>query len=1016
MIYLLKHSLIGKREMERKVILHIKDTKYNKAVYIIGWLLGILTSGLYLFTMYPTVAFWDCGEFLSSSYLLQVGHQPGSPLYQLIGAIVSHLCFGNVKLIAPLINSISAIASGMSVMLLFWIFVYLFNKYSMMFVGNIVAAGIASLIFAFTDSFWTCSSEAEVYSLSFFFTTLSIFSILRWEQDPKEKHIIFICFILGLSFGVHPLTLLIIPAILFIIYFHYFTASFKGIILTFLISCGLVFVFMEALPVLLSLLSFNPILISILIILILGILIFISFWKKLPLLNSIMFCILFFFIGCSTYSIIIIRGSKNLPMNEYKISSCSDLKSYINRDTYQKAPIVYGPYYTAISNLNLENKDNTLVPVFDKKEMTVFPRMWNYTNSSYEDGYIGWVGAPEKTVVVDGDQRAKPSMKQNLEFFIRYQIGYMYFRYLLWNFSGKTNDAQGYGDITNGQWQTGYIYTDKLLGVNEANTKLIASNPANNKYFAIPLILCILGMFYHIFKDTKSFIFVATIFLMYSLAIVIFVNQAAYEPRERDYSYLPSFMAVSIWIGIGILGISQIIANLIRVKKPRYVLPIFLIVPIWMCAQNFNDHNHKGQYTAFNFAKSMLCSCDKDAILFVDGDNDTYPLWYCQNVEKIRQDVKVINRELLNDEDIISSLTKQSDKCKPIKLSIEPFDYTQGKMQVVEINPNFDTINLKDALKDLYNDKSSDKKLKQSIKTIQGNKFFIPNKKDTIYFNLDNGELNRSDIVMLDIITNNISSRPIYFSSYSNDNFLGLDNYMSLEGFAYKINNKPYNDTDEIITQKAGGINAEKMYENMMHNYSFINFDKKIYFNEIERNIIKEYIESASALSYKLLQKGEDEKALALMNNSINNIPYSIHYYPYSLADMAIVYSALGQEDEAETLMDKSISQFEYFINYYNNGTIRYQSQTRLEAQKAISYYLKLCILAEDWGLEDMRIRISNSFFGVIQPYLEITYRQKQMMKLNGDYYEDEIKKVDELITNIKNLASRYEEEIPEEK
>jgi hypothetical protein len=553
----------------------IKDTKYNKAVCIIGWILGILTSCLYLFTMYPTVAFWDCGEFISSSYLLQVGHQPGSPLYQLIGCLVSHLSFGNVKLIAPLINSISAISSGLSIMLLFWIFVYLFNKYSIMYVGNIVAAIIASLIFAFTDSFWTSAAEAEVYSLSFFFTALSLFIILRWDEDPQEKHIILLCLVLGLSFCVHPLTMLIIPALLFVIYFHYYVASLKGILITFLSSCVVLFAFWNAFPFLLTLISFSPILIICLLLLAFAFLLFLSYYKKLPLLNNIIFCILFFLIGCSSYAVLAIRGDKTLPMNEYNPSSCLKMKDYINRNSYNKAPIVYGPYYTALPPKEFEKKDNHLEPVFDKQEMTIFPRMWNYTNSSYEDGYVSWVNEPEKTVVIDGEQRIKPSMKQNLAFFFKYQVGYMYFRYLLWNFSGKTNDCQGYGDITNGQWQTGYIYTDKMLGVNEANTKLVSSNPANNKYFAIPLILCLIGIFYHIIKDAKSFIFVACIFFMYSLAIVIFVNQAAYEPRERDYSYLPSFMAVSIWIGIGILGISQIIANLIRVKKAKIYITYF---------------------------------------------------------------------------------------------------------------------------------------------------------------------------------------------------------------------------------------------------------------------------------------------------------------------------------------------------------------------------------------------------------------------------------------------------------
>lgn len=990
--------------------------KYNKTVKYIGWIVFFLTTILYIFTMYPTVAFWDCGEFITTASSLQVGHAPGSPLYQIIGAIFSIFSFSNVKLIAPLINSISAIASGLSIMLLFWIFVYLFNKYSDKFVGNIVAALIASLIFAFTDSFWTSSSEAEVYSLSFFFTALVFWLILRWDDKPHTSIIFLIVFVLGLSYGVHPLTLLIIPAVVFVIYFHYFVPSLKGILLTILVSIGILFVFMNAFPTLLLLLSFSPVLIITLIFLIIIGLIVLSHYKNLPLLNSITLAFVFFFIGCSTYFMIMIRANENLSVIESKPNTCLALRSYINRDNYLKAPIVYGQYYTALPPQELKIKNNKIVPVFDKTEKTIFPRMWNYNNTSYEDGYIEWVGSPEDSVIIDGEQRQKPTFVQNIRFFLKYQVGYMYFRYLLWNFSGKTNDVQGYGDITNGQWKTGLIYTDKIIGVNEGNTKLSASNPANNRYFAIPLILCLIGIFYHIVKDAKNFIVVASIFVMYSIAIVVYVNQAAYEPRERDYSYLPSFMAISIWIGIGILGISQIIANIIKIRKPRYILPLFLIVPVWMAIQNFNDHNHRHQYTAYNFAVSMLNSCEKNAILFVNGDNDTYPLWYCQNVEHIRTDVRVINRELLNEEPTINSLTRINGESQPIKLSIRKNKYNQGKMQLVEVSPSFDTVKVKDALQDVFNDKGIDNKLGECVKSMKANKLYFLNNKDTMFLSINKPELTRSDIVLLDIIDNNINNRPIYFSSYSNDDFVGLEDYMNLEGFAYRLGGtkKEYK---EVIQQKAGVINSDVMYENIIHNFSFKNFDKKhVYYNEIERNIVKEYIGAMSALSYKLCQENQVEKARAIMNKCLATFSVDKFYYPYGMADMAVVYSAIGDQEQAEQLMDKSIAKFEYFINYYNNATIRYQSQNRLEAQKAIEYYMNLCILTEEWGLDEMRGFLSNSFFNEIQPYLEVTYRQKKMMMLKEDYYRNEIKKVDDLIDRIKDIANHYEENIPEEK
>lgn len=359
----------------------------------------------------------------------------------------------------------------------------------------------------------------------------------------------------------------------------------------------------------------------------------------------------------------------------------------------------------------------------------------------------------------------------------------------MWNFCGRTNDIQGYGDLTNGTYQTGFYYIDKLLSVDEGRTYQSITNKANNKYFAIPLLLCLIGIFYHIIKDSKRFLFLGTIFIMYSLAIVVYTNVPAYEPRERDYVFLPSFMVVSIWMGIGILGISQIIANLIRVKHPRYVLPIFLIVPIWMFAQNINDHNHRHNYTARNFAISMLNSCDKDAILFTDGDNDTYPLWYAQFVEHIRTDVKVINRQMLNNSYYIDLLKIYSDSIKGINLTFNNKDYADGIMDEIQILPNFDTIDLKKAIQIVQEDKIPDIKFGNHLKNLNYNKFTTKIDGKTIVFNIDASVISKSDIIILDIIASN-PGRTIYFSSYSNTDFLSLDEYLSLEGLRTKLQEK----------------------------------------------------------------------------------------------------------------------------------------------------------------------------------------------------------------------------------
>lgn len=964
--------------------------------------------------MYPTISFWDCSEFVSSSHNLSVGHQPGAPLYQLIGSLVSFFCFGHLTWIAPMINGISAVAAGLSIMFLFHLFLYLFNKYSVYPVGNTAAAAISSLTFAFTDSFWSSATEAEVYTLSFLFTTLCLHIIIQWEEKPQEKYLVLLSLVLGMSYGVHPSTLLVLPAIVFIIWFHYRKITFRGIICSILISIGILFIFMNAFDWLISLFRLSIPLTIVGLVFIIGVLLFVSYKKELAFVNSLAFCILFFFIGCSTYAVIAIRSSYSVPGNEYAAYTTQDMHNYISRSAYAHAPILYGPYYTALPCEDFKIKDNKITPVFNKQFNTIFPRMWNYNSASFEDGYTSWVGTPKDTLMISGEERYKPSFWQNINFFLRYQVSYMYVRYLLWNFSGKTNDLQGYGDMSSGQWQTGYTHIDNLLGVDEGRTIETMNNKANNKYFAIPLILCLIGVFYHIIKDSKRFLFVGTIFIMYSLALVVYINVAAYEPRERDYIFLPSFMAISIWIGIGILASAQLIVNLLTIKKPRYALPIFLIVPIWMFLQNFNDHNHHHQYTALNFAISMLNSCDKDAILFVDGDNDTYPLWYAQNVEKIRQDLRVINREMLNNEYYITLLTKAMPDSKPVKLSLEHNNYQDGIMNEVQLTPSFDTISIDKAISMVKNSKNSDIKLGEHLKTLHYNKFTTQIENKDINFAIEDAMITKGDMIVLDIINSN-SNRPVYFSAYSNDKFLGLDDYLSLEGFAYKIKGEKQSSQDDLSPIKAGTINANKMYDHIMHDFEFYNFGNNIYFNEIERSIVNMYIENMTSLAYKLVQINEPLKAQAIVNKVCKTFPTDVHYYPYSLADLGIISALCGDSNMGMELVSKGVDSFEALLERYINGTVKFQAQNRLQAAKTISYMLTLCIEAENWGLEQERIALSEAFFSCVRPYLEITYRQKKIMLLEKDYYTDEINSIDNLVADISDFAEHYEEEIPQD-
>ncbi|MFA7082468.1 MAG: DUF2723 domain-containing protein, partial [Bacteroidales bacterium] len=676
--------------------------KYKKTVNHIGWIIGILTSVLYILCAEPTLSFWDSGEYILSSSKLQVGHPPGAPLYQIIGAFFSIFSFGNPKLIPILVNSLSALASGTTICFLFWIIVRLMYRFSNKYISNIIAGVIGALVFAFSDTFWNSAIEAEVYALSILFTTITFWSILKWDEKPHPRWIIFIVFMIGLSIGVHLLSLLVLPAIILIIYFHYRKGTLSGIITTLIISSAIIGITLWLIiPGILKLIGINPTLIIISIAVILGILFTLSLWKKLHLLNTIILAIGFFLIGYSTFFVLVIRAKADTPINEYRPNTAKELTSYLNREAYGKTPLVYGPSYTALPPKDFKITEKGLEPIFDRELMMLFPRMWNYNNPNYEIGYVDWAGIPQDTVVIDGIVRAKPSWIQNIQFFANYQIGYMYSRYLLWNFVGKTNDEQGFGDNHRGQWKTGVEPIDEFLGKSTDIQPSHRINKANNIYFGIPFLLAIIGLFYQIGRDTKGWFAVMSLFIFTGIAITIYLNEYAYQPRERDYAYVGSFMAFSIWVAIGSFAISQWLVNLIRVKKPKYVLPCFFLVPGLMFAQNFNDHNRSHRYTAHNFASSILLSCDENAILFVNGDNDTFPLWYLQEVEGIRQDVRVINLQLLNSPEYIEKLRKKVYSSDKIELIAKKEIYNNNDWNICFINPSNKTLELKSALKDL---------------------------------------------------------------------------------------------------------------------------------------------------------------------------------------------------------------------------------------------------------------------------------------------------------------------------
>lgn len=969
----------------------------NKVVNIIGWIIAILSTALYTLTQYPTISFWDGAEFVATSSTLQIPHPPGAPFFQLLGSII------------PL-TYLMPIFSGLSVMMLYHISVYALSRFSQMRPGIIASSTIGALTFAVLDSQWFCANETDVYPLSLLLSLVAIYLTIKWTKTHRVNYLILTCLLLGLSLCIHQLTLLSLPAICLIIYFDKRKTTFKGAMLYLLLSLLLIFFIQFALPTFLIWIFSSHSIIKIIIFLLLIIfLIFISYKKSKPILLYSTLGLIFILIGLSTYIIIPIRANSGVPINQYNPKDVKQFANYYNRENFTKPPLIYGQYFTALPPENFEITENgQLKPIFAKEQKTIFPRMWNYESISYENGYIEWVGQPEETVIINGEERPKPSFKQNLQFFFSYQLNYMYFRYLLNNFSGKVNDVQGYGDYKNSQWTTGIKYVENKMNINSQTINPQAKK-GHNLYYAIPLLLVIIGLFYHLRKDSKFFLVNFVLFFFTSIALVLYLNQAAYQPRERDYVFLLSFASLSLWLTIGIYSISQTIANIIRLRRPIYVTPLFIALPIYVGIENFDDHNHAGQYTARNFAVSMLESCDKNAILFVNGDNDTFPLWYAQAVEGIRTDIRVINLQLLNDDSNIKQIYQAQYESAPIETTLTPKQY-ENQYTYNQIYPSFDREHLSKVIKDSYT--LTDTLFGTTLHILNTNKYYLKKDNDSIYWQYNALEIGKSTLVALDIIATNIEKRPIYFSSYSIDDFYGLENYLSLEGFAYKLEGKP-TAKQEIIALKAGGINEDKMFENFIHKFQWKNFNKpNVYYNETEREFVKLFYDNTICLAYKLLQNNKADKALIVCNTLTENLPFSQHYYPEAAADLAIIYSLLGREDKSEEYIHLSTQQFSQIMQQYFALNTSQQAQDRIQIQKLENTWYRLLLQSQDWGLEHIRITLADKYFTMINQYLQITLRQFEKMTENPDFYYQEIQNIVTQLQNIYTLAQDYEENL----
>ena len=965
--------------------------KFKKWNIVLGWVVFAIALITYTLTLEPTVSAWDCGEYISTSVKLEVGHPPGAPLFQMLGAFFA-MFTSEVSEIAKMVNFMSALASAFTILFMFWTISNLAKKLALKtgeisegkYIAILGSSLIGSLAYTFSDSFWFSAVEGEVYAMSSFLMALLFWLGLKWEselQQPRgNKWLILISFVVGLSFGVHILSLLVIPAIVMLYFFKtYKNINLKTTAIATVISVFvLILVFKFIFPFTLKFFSASELFFvnsiglpynsgSIIAAIILIVLFYVGLnytrkTKKVTT-NTLILSLLFIMIGFSSWMMLPIRANANTTINENNPSSARELLAYYEREQYGDANVFYDTYYSNTYNREqdaanptkddkpkYEKKDGKYVivnvykdvlPNWSDKHKGFIPRM---VNPASEKMYKAIAGIPENS-------KRRPTFAENITFMMSYQFGYMYGRYFMWNFVGRQNDIQGNLDIINGNWLSGIDYIDELrLGSQDKLPPQVLENKGRNKYYALPLILGIIGLLYQIKWDKKNFFALFLFFAFTGFAIIFYTNPKPFEPRERDYAIVGSFYIFAIWIGFGVLAIYDYLKSFASQKSIAIAVTVIslLAVPSLMAFENWDDHDRSNRYTTRLNAQAYLESCDPNAILFTIGDNDTFPLWYMQEVEGIRTDIKLVNTSLFQTDWYIDQMKRATYDAAPIPSQLTHDEYKYGTLDVAyyfqELFPK-----LKDSVLDLDTYmkwiRSNSKKTFYDLdddgnpeKMLPTNKIRIPVNKENVlkygivaqkdadkilpYIDITVGRaLAKNTILMLDILNNFNWERPIYFTGGSNTDseYIWLKDYLQLDGVAFKLvpiktPTKTYNQKGELQRELSlfdiGRIDTEKMYTNVKKwDWRNIN-DGEIYLDEqTKRNAIS-LRNSLMRLSAAFAIEGDTLQAVEVLDLSIEKLPIK-DFDHYSLSmEYPEMYYKLGQNEKARATAKTLITLF----------------------------------------------------------------------------------------------------------
>ena len=1013
---------------------------YSKLNTIGGWIVFFIAAFVYISTMEPTSSFWDCGEFIATSYKLEVGHPPGAPLFLMIGRVFS--MFATPETAAYWVNMISALSSAFTIMFLFWTITYFARKIS---VGNnldeltdgkmiaVLGSGlVGSLAYAFSDTFWFSAVEAEVYAMSLLFTAIVFWGILRWEEEADKPHssrwIVFISYMVGLSIGVHLLNLLAIPALAFVYYFKKHKVTPKGIAITALVGVLILgFVQKGIIPGVVKMASLFELMFvnSLGMPFQSGVLFFIfglgaavaygiyfTHKKGHVLYNTILLSLAVILIGYSSYAMISIRSLANPPMDENNPENVFNLLSYLNREQYGSQPILTGQQFNTPLNAQEPYADGNpvysqdfkkgvyyvsddrkaSVPNYAKEFTAFFPRMWSSDNKHVK-AYKNWSNFKGRPVRYNGKTINKPTFGENLTYFFNYQVNWMYFRYFFWNFGGKQNDTQGHGSFTDGNWISGISVLDNMrLGNQDVLPDHWENNPARNTFFLLPFFLGLLGLVYHVKKDKKDFSIVAMLFFFTGLAIIIYLNQYPFQPRERDYAYGGSFYAFAIWIGIGVYALFDTLQEQAKMNGKMAAIASTLIcllaVPTLMAKEGWDDHDRSDRYTARDLAKAYLDSCAPNAILFTNGDNDTFPLWYVQEVEGHRTDVRVINLSLLNTDWYIEQMDRKAYDSERAPFSLDPIDYKQGTrdyLPVVNMNKKDVFVDIKKVINFISDDANrrvfgADKLMnyfptnKFSLKVDKEKVLaagIVPDAKknqvvNEINWSIKKNYILKKDMMIMDILANFNWERPVYFAiTTGNAAYIGLEKYFQLEGLAYRL--VPFE--GKSFDGQTGYVNTDIMYENLMTKFEYGNMDDpSVYMDENNRRMCMNLRNNFARLAEALFREGKKDKAIEVLDRCIATMPNENIPYNFFILPAVESYYKMGEYDKANEIVKILLTMYTQESDYYFALDNERFKQIKNEAQQAVSVLYRLSQLTNEIYPQDVVGPMVKQEFDRLQP------------------------------------------------